>query len=380
MRAIAQDFSKEEQTAVSLYQAGKTDEALSAFQTLLKSHPEHINAIGAVAQLYLDKEDYKAAYNTATEGLKRSPDAVFLAISAATAAIKLQKPDEALRLMDAVLAKDPKQDYAFYVRGMALDAKGQLQQAIGAYSKSIALKADFPNVYYNRGADFYAISRYNEALKDFNKLLELDNTWSIGYNKRGLTNYALGNIDAAIADYAKTMELQPESAIPYANRGLIYLERKQLDAAKGDFQKAILLEPNYAEGHYGLARVYNEQRAFAQALPEIEKATALNDKMPAYLAIYCASLIGLDRDAEAISMAQRILSIDDKNSDGWMYKAAAQSNIKDYNAAIATINAAIQKLPDNFLLYAMRAGVYRQQGNTAAADADDAKAKSMGTH
>lgn len=380
VRSGAQELSKEESAAVALYQAGKTDEALAAFQTLLKSHPENVNAEGAVAQLYINKGDYNAAYQSASKAMKRFPDAAFLAISAATAAIKLNKSDEALRLMDALVAKDPKMDYAYYIRGMALDAQGQIQQAIGAYSKSISLKPDFASAYYNRGADFYSISRYNEALKDLNKLLELDNTWSIGYNKRGLTNYALGNIDAAVADYTKTIALQPESTIPYANRGLIYLERKQLDAAKEDFQKAIVLDPNYAEGHYGLAHLYNEQGVFAQALPEIEKAIALNSKMPAYLAVYCATLIGLNRDADAIAIANKIIAIDDKNSDGWMYKAAAQSNVKDFIAAIATMNAAIAKLPDNYLMYALRAGIYRQQGNKAAAEADDAKAKSLGTH
>ncbi len=378
-RAIAQEPSKEEQAAISLYQSGKTDEAIVAFSNILKTAPRNANAAGALSQLYMRKGDNTAAYKTAIDAMKLSPDAPDLAINAAAAALKLAKPDDALRLMDATIIKDPKLDYAHYIRGKALDAKGQLQQAIGAYSKSIALKADFPDVYYNRGADFYAISRYSDALKDFNKLLELDATWSIGYNKRGMANYALGNADAAIEDYTKTIELQPESAIPYANRGLIYLERKLLSAAKADFLKAVSLEPNYAEGHYGLARVYNEERAFAQALPEVEKAISLSTQMPAYLATHCATLIGLDRDREAIPVAEKIITLNERNTDGWIYKASAQSNIKDYSAAIATMNTAVTKLPDNYLLYALRAGIYRQQGNTAAAEADDVKAKSPGT-
>jgi predicted Zn-dependent protease len=122
--AIAQEMGTEEQAAVALYQAGKTEEALAAFQILLRTQPENTNAAGAVAQLYLDKGDYAAAYSSATAALKRAPNTVFLSISAATAAIKLNKPDDALRLMDGILANDPNQDYAHYVRGMALDAKG----------------------------------------------------------------------------------------------------------------------------------------------------------------------------------------------------------------------------------------------------------------
>lgn len=377
LKGRSQEQSKEEQAAVSLYQAGKTDEALAAFTRLLKTNPDNINALGAVAQLYINKGDYAKAYQTATDAMKLSPDAAFLAIAAATAALKLNRAPEAVRLMDALIVKEPELDYAYYIRGMALDAEGQVQQAIGAYSKTIGIKPDFAAAYYNRGADFYAISRYTDALRDFNKLLELDASWSIGYNKRGLTNYALGNMDAAIADYTKTIALQPESAIPYANRGLIYLERKQLDHAKSDFMKAISLETGYAEGHYGLARVYNEQRAYGQALTEILQAVSLQEKMPAYLATYCAALIGLDRDNEAIPVAEKILALDRKNTDGWIYKASAQSNARDFPAAIATMNAAIAELPDNYLLYALRAGIYRQQGNVAAATADDAKAKSL---
>ncbi|MEO6833110.1 MAG: tetratricopeptide repeat protein [Chitinophagaceae bacterium] len=380
VNSLAQGQSPEEQAAVSLLRAGKTDEALLAFNKLLQTNPNNVNARGAVAQLYLNKGDYAAAYKTATDAMKTAPDAAFLAISAATASLKLDKPEEALRLMDALIVKQPSMEDAHYLRGRALDAEAKVQQAIGAYSKAISLKPEFPDVYYNRGADFYEISRYADALKDLNKLLELDGSWSLGYNKRGMTNYALGNMDAAISDYTKTISLEPSSAIPYANRGLIYLERKQIDAAKSDFQKAISLEANYAEGHYGLARVYNEQREFAQALTEIQRAISLNEKMPAYLAVYCATLIGLNRDGEAIPVAEKILAMNPKNPDGWMYKAAAQSNMSNFAAAITTMNSAIAELPDNYLMYALRAGIYRQQGNTSAAAADDAKAKSLGTH
>ncbi len=376
--AHAQEPGPEERAALELYNAGKTDEAIAAFAIVLKANPKNLNAAGAIAQLYINKGDYQAAYATATAGLKISGDAAFLYIAAATAALKMDKPDDALRLMDDVLKKYPTQDYAFYVRGMALDAKGQIQQAIGAYSKSIQLKPDFPDVYYNRGADFYAISRYGDALKDFNKLLELNDSWSIGYNKRGLTHYALGNLDLAIADYTRCIALQPASAIPYANRGLAYLDKGQIGPAKADFEKAIALEPGYAEGYYGLARACNDEHAYSSALPAVEKAISLNTKMPAYFATYCATLIGLNRDKEAIAVADKILAIDDHNPDGWMYKASAQSNTSDLTAAIATMNAAIGKVPENYLLYALRAGIYRRQGNVAAADADDATAKSLG--
>lgn len=375
--ASAQLDSKEEQAALTLVKEGKTDEALAAFRTIVKKDPRNQNALGAIARLSYDKGDYAAAYKTATQGLALNKTNTSIAITHAKAAIELGHPDEALTDLSEVLKREPKFAYAWWVRGRALDAKGQKQMAITSYTNCIQNDPAFSLAYYYRGDDFNNISRFADALKDFNTFITQQQDYAPAYNDRARANLELGHPDAAIADYSKSIELDPAFALAYSNRGTLYINTNQLELAKQDFKKAMSLDASNADSYYGLARVYNWEKNYAQALPLAEKSVALNPDMPVYYAVYATTLMGLDRDREAIPVTDKILSIDDHNTDGWMLKATAYSNISDFGNAILTLNNAIAKVPDNYLLYSLRAAVYRFQGNNAAATADDAKAKEL---
>jgi tetratricopeptide (TPR) repeat protein len=189
----------------------------------------------------------------------------------------------------------------------------------------------------------------------------------------------LSNRSAAIADYTKAVELADNNYFAFANRGSAYVDAGNSKLAKSDFEKAIALNSEFAEGYYGLARVYNLEKDFARALPMAEKAIALNAAMLPYHAAYSRTLIGLDRDNDVLAVANKMLAMDDKSSDAYLLKATAYSNLKQFDNGIATLSTAISKMPENYLLYSLRAGIYRFQHNDAAAAADDAKANQLST-
>ncbi|MEO8786175.1 MAG: tetratricopeptide repeat protein [Chitinophagaceae bacterium] len=373
--AVAQ--TKEQQAALDLEHAGKTDEAIVAFHAILKGSPTDGNVINELSALYYTKGDFASAYKMAGDALKQQPNNPAFMVSRARAALEVNKPEETLSLMDAAIAKDATLAYGQVLRGEALEAKNQPQQAIGAYSKALQANPQMVLAYNLRGTAFYGISRYEDALKDFDKFLEGGGVTPSVYNMRGMTQIRLGNRSAAIADYTKGLEVEPENYHMLANRGSAFLDAGNPALANADFEKAIILNGKLADGYYGLARVYNAEKAFAKALPMAEKAIALNGVMLPYRAVKCLALIGLDLNKEVIPLTDKMLSMDEKSSDAYIFKATAYSNLDDYANAISTLNTAIGKMPDNYLFYSLRAAIFRFQKNNTAADADDAKAKAL---
>lgn len=367
----------QEQAALNLMEEGKTTEAIAAFEKILSASPSNLDVINVLGQLYIKAGKSKAAYDVSTKGLAISKNDDNIAINKAKAAISLGKMDEAITLMEAAIARDPGFFMPYAVKANALDEQNKIQLAIGMYSKSIQLAPNYPNNYYYRGVDFATISRYPQAIQDYTKAIELMPQFADAYNMRGIAYDQLEKYDNAIADYTKAIAYGNFNAL--TNRGVAYIEQGKYDLAKADFNKAISINPKLADdAYYNLANVLKKEQQYNTALPNIEKALALRPKSTLYHSMYASILLGLNRHNEALAVTEKVLAIDAKNRDGFIYKATALSNLKRYDEAIKTITDGINEYPDFFLMYGLRAFIYKQMGKTELAEADNAKAKQLG--
>lgn len=371
--------TKEEQAALDLEHAGRTDEAIAAFNAILKSNPANAPVLNEVALLYNDKAQYETAYRLSGEALKLESGNIVYTVTRAKAAIHLWKSDEVLSLMETVIARDPSEAVAYVLRGQAYEQKEQMQLAIGAYSKAITADPSMLYAVRLRGTAFNYIGRYEDALRDLNLFFEKGGKSSEASNQRGMAQYKLGNKLAAIEDFTKAVEAAPGNYSAFTNRGNAYMDAGQPALAEADFDKALALSDNYADANYGMARFFYAKKEFAKAAAFAERAMQGDASMNPYRALYAQSLIGLGREREVPAIADKMLAQNAAASDAYLLKATAYSNLKEFDKSLTTLNAGIGKLPDNYMLYSMRAAVYRFQHNDAAAAADDATARRLST-
>jgi len=369
-----QGQAKEELEAAKLKVDGKTDEAIAV---LKKVSPPNGKVMNQLAVLEYNKNNYTVAYEMAGNAMKLDKTNPGFIVSRGMSALALGKAPETIGLMDQLLIKDPSNAFAQLLRGLALRAEQQPQLAIGAYSKALQADPKMKAAYRERAAVFLQISRYEDALKDLSQYISLDQTSTSVYNMRGMVYARLGKNDEANADYTMSIVLAPNNYYALTNRGMLYLAGKRSLLAAADFRESMDFKDDYADNYYGLARVDDKVGAYRDAYNNIKKAMALDSLKQPYIATFALILINGGFEKEAIKVADRLLAMNEKNTDGWLYKAMAQSNIKEFDAGIKTLNTAIEKVPGNYLLYSLRAFIYRQQGNTVAADADDAKAKEL---
>lgn len=370
--------SAEEQQALALFQNGKKAEAAAAFEKIVTATPSNLNAIHALGAIYLEMGKNQEAYTISNKGLSISKDDDNLSINKARAAARIGKADEAVVLMDACISRDAGFFMPYYVKGNALDAQGKIQLAIGMYTKAIQLNPDFPNAYLDRGNDFTGISRYPQAIADYDKVLSLTPESNEAYNMRGMANHRLEKYDNAIADYTNAIALGNFNAL--TNRGVVYLEQKRSDLAKADFNKAISINAQQADdAYYNLADALVNEQSYDAALANIQKAITLQPRSALYHSMHASILLNLKRDAEGLAAAEKVLALDARNRDGFIYKATALSNLKRYDEAIETVSSGIKEYPDFYVLYGVRGFIYKKMGKTDLAAADDAKAKQLGT-
>ncbi|MFA6278373.1 MAG: tetratricopeptide repeat protein, partial [Pedobacter sp.] len=312
--------SVEEQQAMKLFQEGKKNEAAIIFEKIIASNPSNLSAINALGFMYLELGKNNEAYNVSSKGLLINKNDDNLNINKARAAIKMEKADEAILLMDACIARDASFFMPYYVKGNAFDKQHKIQLAIGMYSKVIQLNPNFPNAYLDRGNDFIAISRYPQAISDYDKVLSLVPESNEAYNMRGVANYNLEKYNEAIADYTKAIAFGNFDAI--TNRGVAYTDQGKNDLAKTDLAKAISLNPkNASDAYFNLTGILNKEQKYEDALINITKAVTLKPNNPLYQALYAGILLNLKKDNDGLATANKVLTLDAKNRDGFIYKA-----------------------------------------------------------
>lgn len=99
-----------------------------------------------------------------------------------------------------------------YLQGVELNKKGDLQKAVDAYSKAIALKPDAFAIYFVRGRALRQLDQLDLAIADFSSAITLKPDYAEAYNERGVTYIGKGDKEKYRADFKKGCELKYENA------------------------------------------------------------------------------------------------------------------------------------------------------------------------
>jgi tetratricopeptide (TPR) repeat protein len=118
-------------------------------------------------------------------------------------------------------------------RAEAYWAKGDTDNALKDFAKSIALKPDFSQAFANRGDMLMGLGRAKDADSDF--------------ERAGYFHLLHKECDASINDYGKALRIDPKLAVALYGRGLCEKRSGKDDAAQKDMDAALALDPSIAQ-------------------------------------------------------------------------------------------------------------------------------------
>jgi len=159
-----------------LGQAGRTSEALNAFQNLVSLTPQ----------------DTEAHYNL---GLSLK---------------ELGRLDEAEKSFKQAILLNPNYANAYNNLGITLKELGRLQEAEASYTQAIALKPDNAEAYSNLGNTLKELGRLDEAEKSFKQAILLNPNHAEAYNNLGITLTELGRLVEAEENYTQAIAMKPD--------------------------------------------------------------------------------------------------------------------------------------------------------------------------
>jgi tetratricopeptide (TPR) repeat protein len=235
---------------LALHRQGKLAEAQKRYEEVLKSEPDHFDALHMLGLLLHQAGQTERGIELIQKAIALNPRAAGAYSNLGTGLRHVGRLEEALAIYDKAVALKPDYADAYYNRGNVLHDLKRLEEARASFEQAVALKPDYAEAYFNRGNVLHDLARLDEALASYDKAIALKPDYSKAHANRASAVYDLNRLDEAIVGYDKAIALSPDFAEAYNNRGSALKELRRIDEALASFDRAIALKPDYIEAHF----------------------------------------------------------------------------------------------------------------------------------
>jgi len=144
----------------------------------------------------------------------------------------------------------------FFDEAYRLQMKGQLQEAVDLYKKSIE---SFPTAEAHTflGWTYSFMGRVDDAITECHRAIAVDPTFGNPYNDIGAYLIQKGQYNEAIPwlESALKAPRYESYCFPHMNLGRVYEAKRDWVRAKEEFRKALDANPDYTPAKQGMARI-----------------------------------------------------------------------------------------------------------------------------
>ena len=310
-------------------------------------------------------------------------------------------PDEALRLVDALLKEAPNDDGAWHFKGQLHERiPGGSAQAQAAYAKALAIN---PRNFLALASTvrMHMLSKdYKAARAGLDSMRRLSPNAFMTYYFDGQLEFVEGNHIAARTQFQAALNLAPESTLGLLASGTNELKLKSYALAESQLGRVVQLEPGNLEARFYLARASLAQGkaqqvsvtlapllAAAAPLPEVLLVAAQarllqSDPKGAELLLARAGKLYADNNSVRMALALENLAKGNTNAGiQQLERLAASSDASDadillinariarqeYPAALTAIQTLERKQPESPAPYDFRGQVLLKSGDKAEA-------------
>ncbi|MFL5744823.1 MAG: tetratricopeptide repeat protein [Niastella sp.] len=145
--------------------------------------------------------------------------------------------DLAISSYSRVIASTPRDAVSYSERGMAKEAKNDLEGAISDLNISISIDSTNELCYTERGQVRILQKQYENAIKDLNTSIKIKPTLK-AYAKRGWAWSLMNQHQKAIEDYTKSLTINPDDVEVHYYRAISYKALEKKTEACADLKKS----------------------------------------------------------------------------------------------------------------------------------------------
>lgn len=317
----------------SYLRRNELDKALAAIDTLERKQPDNPATYALRARILLVKKDNAGARRNLEKALTLNPAYIPAVTSLAALDMTENKPEDARKRFESVLATDPKNSTALLsLAKLTLVTRGKPEDALALITKAVTENpaeakprlALIELHLANKDAK-KAAAAAQEALAVIPDKPEL-------LNAAGAALYLSGDVNQALATYAKLATLQPASTLAPMRISEIQMAQKNTEEAIKNLRKALEIKPDLLDAQRNLIVAF---------------LVAGNAK-------------------DALTVAREVQKQRPKEAIGYILEGDIQASEKRWPEAVASFRAGLKHAPSPELAITLHKALLASKNTTEA--------------
>ena len=264
---------------------------------------------------------------------------------------------------------------AYTNRSTSYYKKGEYLNAIDSAYFALLENGNHPDAHNNRGMGYLGRNQFDKAIYSFDRAIQINPKFAEAYSNRGFAYGAKGNFDQVINDQNKAIELDSKLAMAYQRRAAAYIVKNDAVKAQADLEQALTLKPDFPDALCDRAQFHGLKGDMVKAMADLEAAIRID---PSFAKAYVQrgrAYMAQKNYESALESFDKAISLKANDAPAYSFRGYAHHSKKEYEAAVADFTKAITLDPKLEAAYSGRSESYKQLGKTKEVSADLAKIK-----
>ena len=336
-------------TGESLIRAGDLRSALKHYQNMLTKDAKDISVIKRIADVYAGLGDMKSASNSINQikKIRENTRKEIQYLSKGRALAQKGKYDQAQQSLQQVVSLNPDNAQALYLLGAINVRLSNTKKALSYFKKSldqasdnVTLRMEYAKLLTQVGDLPQAINQYKQALNQSSNRIQRKNINLLLGFVQGQNLLDTNNMDKALLHFQNMRIVYPKNVDVQGALASVYVRLGFFDEAIDVYKKVLDLNPDRAKTYVQMGIVEGKKHDFAAQLD------------------YLSSAIVMDPNGQDGQLARNIL----------LQNAESDVKQKDYEAAMAQMNAILKIKPSDTETNLLLAKVYEDQKKSKKAE------------
>lgn len=341
----------------------EAQKAVAEYGALYQQHPGDLQVKKNYAQLLIGVNRLDEANKITDEILKKNPKDIDGVILRAQLQMIRKQFADAVSTLESSLKTEADNAVLHFQLGRALAVSGNTARAESEWREALRLVPNYVAAEEALSAVAAGRRDWEQASKSADAVILNNPNIAIGYLLRATAKAGRGDYAGAEGDVKKAMELAPRSAVPYIQMGVLRVSTRRYAEAEKQFERALELDPRATMALQALVSIYQGQKqtakGVARASAQVAKAPDVSGN---YFILGLAHLVNKDPEQAEQALA-KAADLDKQNVQAWVALAQVQTTRGSVDKAAASYQRAIEADPKQPMVYVLLGSLEEGRNN-----------------